>query len=144
MLSDHWNAGVHIILGSLTIMARRKETEEFKKMNVLYVFICIYIYMHACILKKFRRKLLFYFWVTTCIMYLCMCIYISACNFLMDLFIVDISRWFKNTWCKRRTSCDTMLVKQQSTTHILMVYPCLSHHIPPISGTIEDGVLLLY
>ena len=27
--------------------AKRKETEEFKKINVLYVFICIYICMHA-------------------------------------------------------------------------------------------------
>jgi hypothetical protein len=93
----------------------------------------LYIYMHACILKKFRRKLLFYFWVTTCIMYLCMCIYISACNFLMDLFIVDISRWFKNTWCKRRTSCDTMVVKHSKATinhpyfDGLSVYPTISH-----------------
>ena len=73
---------------------------------------CLYVSIYACMhIKKFRRKLLFYFWVTTCIMYLF--IYISVCNFLMELFIVDISRWFKNTWCKRRTSCDTMLVKQQ-------------------------------
>ena len=70
---------------------------------------------------------------TTCIMYLCMCIYISVCNFLMESFIVDISRWFKNTWCKRRISCDTMVVKHSKATinhpyfDGLSVYPTISH-----------------
>ena len=51
----------------------------------------------------------------------------------MESFIVDISRWFKNTWCKWRISCDTMVVKHSKATinhpyfDGLSVYPTISH-----------------